>query len=302
MWAKSMAIASILGVLAAIPIAKAQSEAANPRIVTVRLGPDQVGVVKTAERLSTRISFREPVREIICGDLYDPSSGTGAFVIQRIDNDVFIKPVAPRGISNMFIKVGEKGERIYNFSLVIAPFDQAYYIVKVLSTSENVADTRRPIKFEPPAVPLLAIPSTALLNGRLGAPIAIPTAGVPTTSPEASEVDEPPPPPGIGDASRNVLRSVVKRVPADYPDVARAAGATGDVIVEVTIDKKGSVTSARAVSGHPLLREAAASAARLWKFSPADPRNASGLDTVRITFRFQPADRGSIGKNDNERT
>ncbi|OLE55994.1 MAG: hypothetical protein AUG51_00255 [Acidobacteria bacterium 13_1_20CM_3_53_8] len=53
-----------------------------------------------------------------------------------------------------------------------------------------------------------------------------------------------------------------------YPPVARAAHATGTVVVQVTIDEEGNVIFARAVSGHPLLQQAAVQAARQAKFAP----------------------------------
>src|ERR1041384_7544763 len=86
-------------------------------VTTMTLGPNQIGLVKTTQGITTRIAFSEPVKEIICGDLYDASSGKGAFVVQRSDNDVFLKPVVPKGVSNLFVKTGEKGERIYCFDL-----------------------------------------------------------------------------------------------------------------------------------------------------------------------------------------
>lgn len=54
----------------------------------------------------------------------------------------------------------------------------------------------------------------------------------------------------------------------EYPVIARQANATGAVTVEVTVDEEGNVTSANAVSGHPLLRAAAVTAARQARFSP----------------------------------
>jgi len=51
--------------------------------------------------------------------------------------------------------------------------------------------------------------------------------------------------------------------------VARAAKASGPVVVQVTVDENGKVTSAKAVSGHPLLRPAAEAAARQATFLPA---------------------------------
>jgi TonB family protein len=53
-----------------------------------------------------------------------------------------------------------------------------------------------------------------------------------------------------------------------YPPVAKAARASGAVTVQVTVDEAGKVISAKAVSGHPLLRAAAEAAARQARFSP----------------------------------
>ncbi|HYN83903.1 MAG TPA: VWA domain-containing protein [Pyrinomonadaceae bacterium] len=54
-----------------------------------------------------------------------------------------------------------------------------------------------------------------------------------------------------------------------YPTAARNVGAKGTVTVEILIDEQGRVIRARAVSGHPLLLQAAVAAARQAKFSPA---------------------------------
>jgi vacuolar-type H+-ATPase subunit H len=105
-------------------------------IATLALGPDQIGVVNTAVGITTRISFPNPVQEIICGDLYDAATGKGTFVVQRSGtdqkpgNDVFIKPVASKGLSNMFVKAGD-GKNTYNFDLKIVPVDQAHRVVNV---------------------------------------------------------------------------------------------------------------------------------------------------------------------------
>ncbi len=73
-----------------------------------------------------------------------------------------------------------------------------------------------------------------------------------------------------------------------YPAVARAARASGTVIVQVTVDESGKVTEARAVSGHPLLQAAAVAAARSARFSPTllsgKPVRVTGL----ITYKFEP--------------
>src|SRR5689334_23020647 len=62
--------------------------------------------------------------------------------------------------------------------------------------------------------------------------------------------------------------SAIKRVEPVYPPLAKAAQVSGAVVVEVTIDTDGKVMSARAVAGHPLLKDAAVMAARQWLFTP----------------------------------
>jgi vacuolar-type H+-ATPase subunit H len=108
---------------------------AQSLITTVTVGPNQIGQVKTTQGITTRIIFPEIVRDIICGDLYDPASGKGSFVIQRIDNDVFLKPVVSKGLSNLFVKTGEKGEHTYSFDLQIVGLDQAHRVVNVSDSS-----------------------------------------------------------------------------------------------------------------------------------------------------------------------
>jgi len=118
----------VLSLLALAATAQSQT-----LITTITLGPNQIGSVKTTPGITKRISFSEPVKEIICGDLYDPTSGKGSFVIQRSDNDVFLKPVVPKGLSNLFVKTGERGENVYSLDLLIVPTAEAYRMVTVVS-------------------------------------------------------------------------------------------------------------------------------------------------------------------------
>ncbi|HYL97644.1 MAG TPA: hypothetical protein VEZ90_01730 [Blastocatellia bacterium] len=109
------------------------SAAGQSLITSIKLDANQIGLIKTGQGLSTRIAFPEPVKEIICGDLYDSANGRGSFVVQRGDNDVFVKPIASKGLSNLFVKAGENGEHIYNFDLVIVPASEATRVINVIS-------------------------------------------------------------------------------------------------------------------------------------------------------------------------
>ncbi|HET9532998.1 MAG TPA: TrbG/VirB9 family P-type conjugative transfer protein [Blastocatellia bacterium] len=104
---------------------------AQSPVASLTLGPDIIGKVRTAPAITTKISFPEKVIEVICGDLYDPASGKGSFVLQTSGNDVFLKPVVPKGVTNMFVKTGDDGKHTYNFDLEIVPVAQAHRIVNV---------------------------------------------------------------------------------------------------------------------------------------------------------------------------
>lgn len=73
-----------------------------------------------------------------------------------------------------------------------------------------------------------------------------------------------------------------------YPPAARAVRASGAVSVQVLVDEEGSVFSAAAVSGHPLLRAASQDAACGASFSPTmlsgTPVKVSGV----IVYNFVP--------------
>ncbi len=89
--------------------------------------------------------------------------------------------------------------------------------------------------------------------------------------------------------SGGVLNAKATSLPQPaYPAAARAVKASGAVSVEVLVGLEGNVVSASAVSGHPLLRAAAESAAREAKFSPTllsgQPVKISGI----IVYNFVP--------------
>ncbi|HEY7546126.1 MAG TPA: energy transducer TonB, partial [Blastocatellia bacterium] len=106
----------------------------------------------------------------------------------------------------------------------------------------------------------------------------------------------PPPPPPVPIDSTNVIRKsggvlageAIHRETPDYPPLARAARVSGAVVVEIAIDENGDVFSARAVSGHPLLKDAAVEAARQWKFNPTMLEGRAVKVIGTLTFNFHP--------------
>jgi TonB family protein len=71
-----------------------------------------------------------------------------------------------------------------------------------------------------------------------------------------------------------------------YPQNARRFNASGKVEVRVTISVTGRVTKATAISGHPLLRDAAVEAARRWEFEPTAVNGTPVETELVLTFEF----------------
>ena len=118
-------------------------------------------------------------------------------------------------------------------------------------------------------------------------------SSTPSLSSKPSTLDEPPPPPFptprkiTAPISGGVLNGKATSLPQPpYPPIARAAHASGRVIVQVTVDEGGNVISAHPVSGHPLLQAAATAAARQARFTPTKLSGQPVKVTGVIIYNF----------------
>lgn len=60
---------------------------------------------------------------------------------------------------------------------------------------------------------------------------------------------------------------LVKTLP-QYPAIPKVAGIQGTVVLQATISKSGSIENLRAISGPPMLQQAAIDAVRSWRYKP----------------------------------
>jgi TonB family protein len=91
------------------------------------------------------------------------------------------------------------------------------------------------------------------------------------------------------DVSGGILNGKAKSLPLPtYPEAARAVRAAGTVVVRIILDENGDVTSAAAVSGHPLLRAAATEAALAAKFAPTRLSGQPVKVTGQLVYNFVP--------------
>ena len=79
---------------------------------------------------------------------------------------------------------------------------------------------------------------------------------------------------------------LLKSVPPVYPPFARSSHTAGDVTVDALIDANGNVTDLKAVSGPPILRQAAMEAVRQWKYDPARLDGRPVAIRLSLTVRF----------------
>ncbi|MGB7069826.1 MAG: energy transducer TonB [Pyrinomonadaceae bacterium] len=104
------------------------------------------------------------------------------------------------------------------------------------------------------------------------------------TRPTATPTPAPPSNTPVNAGSLN-SRAINLPTPA-YPAAARSMRAGGQVAVQVTLDESGNVISARATSGHPLLRRSAEDAARRSRFNPVLSGGRPAKATGFITYNF----------------
>jgi TonB family protein len=87
---------------------------------------------------------------------------------------------------------------------------------------------------------------------------------------------------GVGASSALAAdRKIKSEVKPSYPELARRMNVGGAVKVEVVIAPNGTVKTAKALGGHPLLIEPSLDAARKTKFEPATEET-----TQVIIFNF----------------
>jgi TonB family protein len=89
---------------------------------------------------------------------------------------------------------------------------------------------------------------------------------------------------------------LLRRDRVEYPESAYKNGIEGTVMVEATLDREGSVSDARVLSGPPELRKAALESVLQWRFA-----NGRAGETQQVGIAFQKDARAQAqGRSQNE--
>lgn len=147
------------------------------------------------------------------------------------------------------------------------------------------ANVKTPTPTRTPTPTPTATPTDANVNANVNTAPANTNVSRPTPTATPSPASPSPTTPANVNVGIINSRAVNLTKPA-YPQAARQASASGEVRVQVSVDENGNVTSARALTGHPLLRAPAENAARQSRFNPVKIGNRPVSATGIIVYNF----------------
>lgn len=101
------------------------------------------------------------------------------------------------------------------------------------------------------------------------------------------------PPTGQRVDAKDEEARLIKKVPPEYPPLAKAASVQGTVKFTATIGPDGKVESVTLISGHPLLVNAAKQAVLQWQYEPLtiSGKPVEVITDVQVNFKLGPADK-----------
>ena len=77
-------------------------------------------------------------------------------------------------------------------------------------------------------------------------------------------------------------RRVKKTTTPPYPPLAKQMRVSGSVKLEAVVDPSGNVEDVKIVSGHPLLKSAAAECVRQWSYESG----SKSVESVEVVFKL----------------
>jgi protein TonB len=80
--------------------------------------------------------------------------------------------------------------------------------------------------------------------------------------------------------------NLVRRIEPTYPNMAKVAHIQGDVVLQATISKQGTIENLRSLNGHPILVAAAMDAVKQWRYRPYELNGEPVEVETTVTVRF----------------
>lgn len=254
--------------------------------VTVMRPDGSQKVSETTRYVSSEGSVREISKEAdgsVSGD-YLYVAGRGGFYVKSKDKTLVRSASKPSEASGEPLPTAESLRGDSRFVGTEQLLGYTVYIIRQMHKPTNVRD--RDLYYAPEFgwTPLKTVRYSSGEPFVISEPVRV-TFGEPETAlmkaPEGYEVRP------MAPIAGGVLngKAVSKPMPP-YPAEAKAAGVSGIVAIQIVVSEDGAVESAKAISGHPLLQDAAVEAAKRAKFSPTRLSGQPVKVTGVVTYNF----------------
>jgi protein TonB len=119
------------------------------------------------------------------------------------------------------------------------------------------------------------------------APNLIPPVVTPKPAPAQAAVETPPVTPRLPEGGRVQLGQLLRKVPPQYPAIARAARVSGDIVLECVVGVDGRIVEVKVKSGNPMLVRAAVDAVWQWLYEPSRLNGTLIEIITNITVSFK---------------
>jgi TonB family protein len=251
--------------------------------------PQPVAVKPVATPVPTPVPTPTPPDFSFYQTRADQSAGRGEFGLALADYNKAIEMKADnaiayvnRGKTHYNLKSYDLSVRDFDKAVELNPRDAAAFLNRGVS-NEKLGDTKKAMSDYQKAVELDPANETAKASLK-----RLRDAAAAAAAAEAAK-NAPPPPPEFVDLGNLSADDAVRMVTPIYPVIAKKSTIEGKVVVTIELDENGDVVSAKATSGHQMLRLAAEEAARKTKFKPgmfnSKPIKARGVITYNFSLR-----------------
>ncbi len=113
--------------------------------------------------------------------------------------------------------------------------------------------------------------------------------GSPFANGRSLPIVRPPAPSSVRLPSKFVEGFLIYKSIPQYPAIAKSAGQQGTVVLQATISKSGTIENLQAISGPPMLQQAAIDAVKTWRYRPylLNEQPVEVETTVNVIFKLE---------------
>jgi TonB family protein len=85
----------------------------------------------------------------------------------------------------------------------------------------------------------------------------------------------------------DAMKAATRKMPPDYPPIAKQLKVAGKVEVDITIDADGNVENVKIISGNAMLTQSVVAAVKRWKFTPFTQEGTPTKAVAALQFDFK---------------